>query len=168
MKAAMRFAKAYDRPCAFRYPRGAFLAPDSSCEPYELGKSVMLQEGEEVLFIGYGNGVGRAMLTAELMKQEVGILDLRFVKPLDAQMLSKLSADYKKWYVFSDSAAKGGVGSALLEFLSEEEINDVSLTTFEYDDAFITHGSTKLVEESLGLLPEQLAARIHDDLRGDN
>lgn len=165
MKAAMRFAKAYDRPCAFRYPRGAFLAPDSSCEPYELGKSVMLQEGEEVLFIGYGNGVGRAMLTAELMEQEVGILDLRFVKPLDAQMLSKLSADYKKWYVFSDSAAKGGVGSALLEFLSEEETNDVSLTTFEYDDAFITHGSTKLVEESLGLLPEQLAARIHNDLR---
>ncbi|MDD3499002.1 MAG: 1-deoxy-D-xylulose-5-phosphate synthase [Sulfurovum sp.] len=168
MKAAMRFAKAYDHPSALRYPRGAFLAPDSSCELYELGRSVMLQEGEEVLFIGYGNGVGRAMLTAELMDQEVGILDLRFVKPLDAQMLSKLSADYKKWYVFSDSAAKGGVGSALLEFLSEEEINDVSLTTFEYDDAFITHGSTKLVEESLGLLPEQLAARIHNDLRGDS
>lgn len=168
MKAAMRFAKEYDSPCAFRYPRGAFLAPESGCEPYELGKSVMLQEGEEVLFIGYGNGVGRAMMTAQLMDQDVGILDLRFVKPLDAQMLSTLSADYKKWYIFSDSAAKGGVGSALLEFLSEEEINDVSLTTFEYDDAFITHGNTKLVEESLGLLPEQLAARIHTDLSLEN
>ncbi|UFH58915.1 1-deoxy-D-xylulose-5-phosphate synthase [Sulfurovum mangrovi] len=168
MKAAMRFAKEYDSPCAFRYPRGAFLAPESGCEPYELGKSVMLQEGEEVLFIGYGNGVGRAMMTAQLMDQDVGILDLRFVKPLDAQMLSTLSADYKKWYIFSDSAAKGGVGSALLEFLSEEGINDVSLTTFEYDDAFITHGNTKLVEESLGLLPEQLAARIHTDLSLEN
>jgi 1-deoxy-D-xylulose-5-phosphate synthase len=167
MKAAMRFAKEYDSPCAFRYPRGAFLAEESGCEPYELGKSVMLQEGEEVLLIGYGNGVGRAMLTAEMMEQKVGILDLRFAKPLDVQMLSKLSADYKKWYVFSDSAAKGGVGSALLEFLSEEKINDVSLTTFEYDDAFITHGNTKLVEESLGLLPEQLAARIQNDLRED-
>lgn len=167
MKAAMAFAKAYDRPCAFRYPRGAFLAPDSSCEPYELGKSVMLQEGEDVLFIGYGNGVGRAMLTAERMEQKIGILDLRFVKPLDAKMLLKLSADYKKWYVFSDSAAKGGVGSALLEFLSEESIRDVSLTTFEYDDAFITHGNTKLVEESLGLLPEQLAQRVNRDLNTD-
>ncbi|HEO98960.1 MAG: 1-deoxy-D-xylulose-5-phosphate synthase [Campylobacterales bacterium] len=167
MKAAMAFAKAYHRPCAFRYPRGAFLAPDSSCELYELGKSVMLQEGEDILFIGYGNGVGRAMLTAEKMEQKIGILDLRFVKPLDEKMLLKLSADYKKWYVFSDSAAKGGVGSALLEFLSQESIRDVSLTTFEYDDAFITHGSTKLVEESLGLLPEQLAQRVNRDLNTD-
>lgn len=167
MKAAMAFAKTYDRPCAMRYPRGAFLAPDSSCEPYELGKSVMLQEGEDILFVGYGNGVGRAMLTAEKMEQKVGILDLRFVKPLDEKMLLKLSADYKRWYIFSDSAAKGGVGSALLEFLNEEQIRDVSLTTFEYDDAFIAHGSTKLVEESLGLLPEQLAQRVNRDLNTD-
>ena len=168
MKAVMAFAKEYDRPCAFRYPRGAFLASDSSCEAYERGKSVMVQEGDELLFIGYGNGVGRAMMTAEIMDQNVGILDLRFVKPLDTQMLSVLSDKYKTWYVFSDSAAKGGVGSALLEFLSQENISDVSLTTFEYDDAFITHGSTKLVEESLGLLPEQLAARINRDLSTDN
>ncbi len=54
----------------------------------------------------------------------------------------------------------GGVGSAILELLSKKKIQDVSLTTFEYDDAFITHGNTKLVEESLGILPEQLAKRI--------
>jgi len=164
MKAAMAFAKAYHRPCALRYPRGAFLAPDSSCEPYELGKSFMLQEGEEILFIGYGNGVGRAMLTATKIEQRVGILDLRFVKPLDEKMLLHLSTLYKQWYVFSDSAAKGGVGSAILEFLSQKRIRDVLLTTFEYEDAFITHGSTQLVEESLGLLPEQLAQRINRDI----
>ncbi|MFT7824614.1 MAG: 1-deoxy-D-xylulose-5-phosphate synthase [Sulfurimonas sp.] len=162
MKAVMAFAKEYNRPCAFRYPRGAFLAADCNCEPYELGKSVLLQEGEDILLIGYGNGVGRAMLTAEKLEQKAGVLDLRFVKPLDTEMLSKLSGEYKKWYVFSDSAAQGGVGSALLEFLNEENVTDVSLTTFEYDDAFITHGSSKLVEESLGLLPEQLAARISE------
>jgi len=54
----------------------------------------------------------------------------------------------------------GGVGSAILELLSEKQINDVLLTSFEYDDAFITHGNTKLVEESLGILPGQLAKRI--------
>ena len=165
MKEAMAFARDFERPCAFRYPRGAFLAADCSCEPYALGKSVMLQEGEDdILLIGYGNGVGRAMLTAELLEQKVGILDLRFVKPLDEAMLKKLSESYKKWFIFSDSAAQGGVGSAILEFLSEAGIDSVSLTTFEYDDAFIEHGSTKLVEESLGLLPEQLAAKITEDL----
>ncbi|WP_415408318.1 1-deoxy-D-xylulose-5-phosphate synthase [Sulfurovum sp. CS9] len=160
MKLAMAFAKEYDHPCAFRYPRGAFSAEDRESPAYELGKSVLLQEGEEILFIGYGNGVGRAEQTAKLLDKKVAILDLRFVKPLDEEMLVKLSSDYKKWFVFSDSAAQGGVGSAILEFLSQKKIQDISLTSFEYDDAFITHGNTKLVEESLGILPEQLVKRI--------
>ena len=160
MKLCMAFAKAYNHPCAFRYPRGAFLAEDCESPAYELGKSVLLQEGEEILFIGYGNGVGRAKKVAELVEAKVGILDLRFVKPLDEEMLVNLSKTYKKWFVFSDSAKRGGVGSAILECLSENRIDNVALTSFEYDDAFITHGKTKLVEESLGLLPEQLAKRI--------
>ena len=160
MKLCMAFAKGYNHPCAFRYPRGAFLAEDCESPVYELGKSVLLQEGEEILFIGYGNGVGRAKKVAELVEAKVGILDLRFVKPLDEEMLVNLSKTYKKWFVFSDSAKRGGVGSAILECLSENKIDNVALTSFEYDDAFITHGKTKLVEESLGLLPEQLAKRI--------
>ncbi len=160
MKLAMSFAKDYDHPCAFRYPRGAFMAKDRDSPAYELGKSVLLQEGEEVLLIGYGNGVGRAEETAKLLDKKVGILDLRFVKPLDEDMLTRLSKKYKKWFVFSDSVKQGGVGSAILEFLSQVNISDVSLTSFEYDDAFITHGNTKLVEESLGLLPEQIVKQI--------
>ncbi len=160
MKLAMSFANEYNHPCAFRYPRGAFMAEDRESPEYELGKSVLLQEGEEILFIGYGDGVGRAEKTAKLLDKKIGILDLRFVKPLDEEMLVTLSSSYKKWFVFSDSAKMGGVGSAILEFLSEKKIEDISLTSFEYDDAFITHGHTKLVEESLGLLPEQLVKRI--------
>ncbi|SFV70601.1 1-deoxy-D-xylulose 5-phosphate synthase [hydrothermal vent metagenome] len=160
MKLCMEFAKEYTHPCAFRYPRGAFLAEDCESPAYELGKSVLLQEGDEILFVGYGNGVGRAQKVAELLEVKVAILDLRFVKPLDEEMLLVLSQKYKKWYIFSDSVKMGGVGSAILECLSKNEIQDILLTSFEYDDAFITHGNTKLVEESLGLLPEQLAKKI--------
>lgn len=160
MKLLMAFAKEYDRPCAFRYPRGAFLAKERDSKPFELGKSELLQEGEGILFVGYGNGVGRAEQTAAFIDKKVGILDLRFVKPLDEKMLLGLTQTYKKWYVFSDSAAQGGVGSALLEFLSQNKIQDVTLTTFEYSDAFIAHGNTRAVEESLGILPEQLAKKI--------
>ena len=160
MKLCMTFAKEYNHPCAFRYPRGAFLATDRESPVYELGKSVLLEEGEEILFIGYGNGVGRAEQTAALVDQNIAILDLRFVKPLDEEMLINLSQTYKKWFVFSDSAKRAGVGSAILECLSENHIQNVTLTSFEYDDAFITHGNTKLVEESLGILPEQLAKKI--------
>ena len=160
MKLAMRFAKEYEHPCALRYPRGAFLSEDRESPAFELGRSVLLQEGKNILFVGYGNGVGRAEQTAALMDEKIAILDLRFVKPLDEEMLVLLSKKYKRWYVFSDSAAQGGVGSAILECLSQKKIQDIALTSFEYDDAFITHGNTKLVEESLGILPEQLAKRI--------
>jgi 1-deoxy-D-xylulose-5-phosphate synthase len=164
MKLSMAFAKDYNHPCAFRYPRGAFIAQDRQSPKYELGKAHLLQEGEDILFIGYGNGVGRAEETAKLLEQKIAILDLRFVKPLDKEMLIKLSKSYKKWFVFSDSAKMGGVGSAILEFLSEEKIQDIAVTSFEYEDNFITHGNTKLVEESLGILSEQLSKRVEENL----
>jgi len=160
MPKAMRFAKDFPTPCAFRYPRGAFSSQEQSSSEFMLGKSHTIQEGQEILFIGYGNGVGRAIETAKLLDSNPTILDLRFVKPLDEIRLSELAKSHKRWFVFSDSVKIGGVGSALLEFLSDNSLCDVDLTTFEYDDAFITHGNAKLVEESLGLLPEQLAKEI--------
>lgn len=169
MQKVMAFAKEFERPCAFRYPRGAFMAEDREVTDYALGKADLLVECQSnILLIGYGNGVGRALQTATLLKErgiEAAVLDLRFVKPLDKAMLSSLAAIHKEWFVFSDSAKRGGVGSAILEYLAETGIDGVSLTSFEYDDAFITHGNTKLVEESMGLLPEQLAERIELAIR---
>jgi len=160
MKLAMEFAKDFPTPSAFRYPRGAFSSQDEDKTPFELGKSRVVKRGEDILFIGYGNGVGRAEETAKLLKSTPTLLDLRFVKPLDKEALLELAESHKRWYIFSDSVKAGGVGSAILELLSEEKIHDIDVTTFEYDDAFITHGNTKLVEESLELLPTQLAKKI--------
>ncbi len=160
---AMEFAYSYNAPCSLRYPRGSFIdcgdLPKSA--PFELGKSQLLKEAKgDVLFIGYGNGVGRAYQTSLELDFEVAILDLRFVKPLDKTILKELAKKHKKWFIFSDSAKNGGVGSALLEFLEENQIHDIHLVTFEYEDKFITHGKTKDVEEALGLLPNQLAKKV--------
>ncbi len=160
MKYAVEFAYNIKSPCAFRYPRGVFL--DSSKftpKPYELGKAQLLKEGKDILFIGFGNGVGRACETYELTKDKIepAILDLVFVKPLDEDLLIDLSKKYKKWYIFSDSVKRGGVGSAILEILQKHKIKDIDVISFEYEDKFIEHGNTKKVEESLSLLPKQLA-----------
>lgn len=159
---AMAFAAEYQHPCSLRYPRGSFVETDlAESLPFELAKSQLLRSSTtDVLFIGYGNGVGRAYDTAELLDTDVSILDLRFVKPLDEDMLREMSTKHKKWFIFSDSSKMGGVGSAILEFLAKEKILHVEVESFEYEDSFITHGNTKLVEESLGILPEQLAKRV--------
>ncbi|MBE0499206.1 MAG: 1-deoxy-D-xylulose-5-phosphate synthase [Campylobacterales bacterium] len=166
MHAALDFAHSYGSPCAVRYPRGAFLDESTQAAlPFVLGRAELLQEsGSDILFVGYGNGVGRAKLTAAAMEEEVGILDLRFVKPLDEAMLRECAKKYSRWFIFSDSAKMGGVGSAILEFLAEAEITGIRLKSFEYEDAFITHGNTTLVEESLGLLPTQLAQKVKASL----
>ena len=163
---AMAFAAQYEHPCSLRYPRGSFIETDlvESIE-FKLGKSQLLKSSEDnILFIGYGNGVGRAYETSELIDKDISLLDLRFVKPLDKDMLLKLSEKYKKWFVFSDTTKIGGVASAILEFLSDEKCNDIEVMSFEYEDKFITHGNTKLVEESLGLLPYQLAQKVMDNI----
>jgi 1-deoxy-D-xylulose-5-phosphate synthase len=159
---AMAFAHTYQHPCSLRYPRGSFIESDlPESNSFELAKSQLLHSCEsEILFIGYGNGVGRAYQTAKLLHEEVSILDLRFVKPLDKKMLRQMAQKHKKWFVFSDSAKMGGVASAILEFLAEDKILGIEVVSFEYEDNFITHGNTKLVEESLGLLPEQLAKKV--------
>jgi len=157
MKEAVKFAYEMKTPCSFRYPRGAFLPCEFKSKPFELGKSQLLKDGEsDILLIGYGNGVGRACKTAKELKEDVAILDLRFVKPLDVEALTKLSIKYKRWFIFSDSSKMGGVGSAIQEL----GIKDIEITSFEYEDEFTVHGNTNLVEESMGLLPEQLATRI--------
>jgi 1-deoxy-D-xylulose-5-phosphate synthase len=159
---ALGFAAEYQHPCSLRYPRGSFIeTPLPESTPFELAKSqLLLSNDSDILFIAYGNGVGRAYKTAEFLDADVSILDLRFVKPLDEEMLRDMATKHKKWFVFSDSAKMGGVGSAILEFLAKEKILDIYLESFEYEDEFITHGNTKLVEESLGLRPEQLAKRV--------
>uniref|UniRef100_UPI003F60D67A 1-deoxy-D-xylulose-5-phosphate synthase n=1 Tax=Hydrocurvibacter mobilis TaxID=3131936 RepID=UPI003F60D67A len=163
---AIGFASTYEHPCSVRYPRGSFIESDlPESKPFELGRSQLLVSHQsDILFIGYGNGVGRAYQTMKLLDKEVSLLDLRFVKPLDEEMLRELATKHKKWFVFSDSSKAGGVGSALLEFLSSNTLSDVELVSFEYEDNFIKHGNTVLVEEYLGIRPEQLVKKINNIL----
>ncbi len=157
---AVHFSYTLDKPCALRYPRGSFENLDFPNEPYILGQAQLLKSGtSKKLFIGYGAGVRRACETQELHEEDIAILDLRFVKPLDKEMLKNLSLKYNDWYVFSDSQKQGGVASAILECINEENIQ-AKVRSFEYEDHFIEHGNTPEVEEGLGLLPSQLVKKI--------
>ncbi len=163
LELAVEFAADFPRPIAFRYPRGSFILEEEfEAKPFELGKAEFLIEQEgDILFIGYGNGVGRAYETMKLVDRAISLLDLRFVKPLDEELLRELAKKYKRWFVFSDSAKLGGVGSALEEFANDNDL-DVKIVSFEYPDRFIPHGKVVEVEESLGLRPEQLAKRVKE------
>lgn len=167
-KEVIWFSYHHEGVCAFRYPRGSFRScMKTDIKKIQLAKGEILQEGEdEIAFIGYGNGVGRACEIKEALKGEISpaLVDLVFVKPLDKKMLEYLAIHYKKWYIFSDSAKSGGVGSILADFLQKNNIFDVSIKSFEFEDSFIPHGSTSEVEKYLQIDVES----IIENLRKNN
>jgi len=160
LELSLEFGANLGSPCAIRYPRGAFKELQYPATQFIHGKGEVLKTGAlNIAFIGYGAGVSRAIDTANLLDIDITIVDLRFVKPLDKELLTELSQQTNKWYIFSDSQKQGGVGSAILEFLNETKIQ-IELVTFEYEDIYIQHGDTKLLEYALGITAEQLAGKI--------
>ncbi|STP13080.1 1-deoxy-D-xylulose-5-phosphate synthase [Helicobacter mustelae] len=163
---AVAFARDFDAsPCAFRFPRGSFVLEEGEFAPmpFVLGQSEVLHEGEGILLVGYGNGVGRAWRVARELRESglnAGLLDLRFVKPLDLK-LKEIFSHYQKIYVFSDSYLLGGVGSALLEFMNANGLN-TELKSFEIKDIFVPHGNAARVEQWLGF--QEFAKEILQDL----
>lgn len=163
MEHAITYAYAHQGPCAFRYPRGTFLeCGEHAGSVFEYGKGEVLEEGETSVFIGYGKGVGKAWATKQLVKKEMNpaLVDLKFLKPLDEELLLGLAQRYSQWYVFSDSAKCGGVGAILSQWLQAQGILTVHVKSFEYGDAFIEHGKTALIEEHLGVSPETIAKSL--------
>ncbi len=152
-KEIMEFSYNFNSPLAIRYPRGNFgLSDEFKPVKVELGKSqILLQNSENIAFIGYGNAVAKAYKVANILDINPTIIDLIFIKPLDKELLLNLAKEHKKWYIFSDSAKRGGVGEILSGFLQDNDIKDVSIVSFEYSDYFITHGNISKVENSLNI-----------------
>ncbi len=165
MAKIMDYTYVHKGACAFRYPRGSFSYEEKNTKPIVYGKGEVLSEGKDIAFIGYGTGVGKANAVKELLKDKLNpaLVDLVFVKPLDKELLKKLAKKYKKWYVFSDSAKLGGVGQILSGFLQDENILDVNVKSFEYEDEFIVHGNTAEVEKSLGLDAKSISEKIKEN-----
>ena len=114
--------------------------------------------------------MGRAW-ACSLALQERGfaptLLDLRFLKPLDTQILTELVCAHDYAFVFSDSYYLGGVASAIIESLLQTNAREhiAKIVSFEVRDAFVPHGRSDLVEQSLGLDTHSLVQGILKALR---
>ena len=140
-------------PAALANQNNSFSRPSSQ---------LLKEANSNIAFIGYGNGVGKACLVASILEGKINpnIIDLVFVKPLDKAFLKDLASKTKLWYIFSDSAKKGGVGEILSSFLQDENIFDVKIKSFEYDDYFIAHGSLSEVEKALKISAQEIVSYI--------
>jgi 1-deoxy-D-xylulose-5-phosphate synthase len=163
LEKAIEYAYKFNNgPCAFRYPRGAFVLEDGIFEAkdFELGKAEILIDNDEIMLIAFGNGVGKAYKIHKKLQSlgiNTGVLDLRFVKPFDKELLKSLKA--KKWFVISDNVKEGGIAEMLSEFANEEKLN-VEIHSFEYPDKFIPQGNVEEVEKLLKFDAENITKKI--------
>lgn len=164
LQKAIIFAHSFkDSPCAYRYPRGSFVLDEGIFEArdFVLEECEILKQGSEILLIGYGNGVGRAYLVCkelEKLKFNPTLLDLRFVKPIPKNLI-KILENHSKIFIFSDSYKNGGVGSAISEIMSENNIFKPHWS-LELESRFVPHGSIADVEKMLKLDTQGLLDKI--------
>jgi len=127
---------------------------DQVLEALPLGKGELLRRGTDVAMVAIGVNVHQAMEAAERLEQEgisVAVVNARFVKPIDADLIGTVARQVKCLLTIEEGAAMGGFGSAVLEVLSEERIANVPTKCLGLPDWFIEQGPQDLLRDKYGL-----------------
>ena len=148
-------------PFAIRYPRGRGVQVDWECplEAVQVGKGRKLKEGKDiaVLTLGpLGNEAAKAIASAEQKSgKSIAHYDLRFLKPLDEEMLDEIGQNYTSVVTVEDGTLKGGMGSAILEFMSDRGYTP-TIRRIGIPDAFVQHGTPKELYQLCGMDAESI------------
>ncbi len=151
-------------PSAVRYPRGAGVGtiPSKELRTVPLGKGELRRKsnapaGQRIAILAFGTLLYSALEVAEQI--DASVANMRFVKPLDLELLKSLAQDHDYFVTIEDGVIQGGAGSACLEALSAMGINK-PLLQLGLPDEFVEHGDYKLLMSKCGLDPEGIAKAI--------
>lgn len=148
-----------DQPTAVRYPRGcgtgSVIAAEMSALP--LGRGEIRRRGEKVAILAFGSMLTPALLAAEELNATVA--NMRFVKPLDGEMVKELAASHDLLVTVEENAVMGGAGSAVAESLQDQNVT-VRLLHLGLPDEFIEQGSAAELLAKCGLDKDSLVLAI--------
>ncbi len=161
-------AIAIEGPAAVRYPRGAGLGVPltDSLEALPVGKAEVLQEEGDIAFLAVGTMVEKAKEAAAILKEEgieAAVVNMRFIKPLDTELLGEMARTKKLLITAEENVLAGGFGSAVAEYLADHGI-EVPLLRFGIPDRFIEQGTRRELLSLCGLQPDEMAERIRERL----
>ncbi|MBP2640859.1 MAG: dxs 2 [Firmicutes bacterium] len=153
----------HNGPVAIRYPRGSGrgVPIDDPFHQIEIGRSEELVSGQDLVFLAAGIMVEPCLAAKDLLAAEgirAGVVNARFVKPIDVEMVKKLSASGAVIVTVEDHVLPGGFGSAVLECINSQNISGVKLLRLGLPDQFIEHGSREQLLEQFGLSASGISA----------
>lgn len=154
-------------PFVIRYPRGRGMLTDWKCEfeAIPVGKGRLLKEGKDMAVITLGPIGYKAQKAIERMESETDLsiahYDLRFVKPLDKEMLDSIGRNFRRIITIEDGVLSGGAGSAVMEFMSDNGYN-VGIKRLGIKNRFVQHGAVNELYRICGLDEEGIYQFIKD------
>ena len=153
----------YNGPTAVRYPRGAGedVQLDEKLESIPIGRGKLMREGDDVLLLPVGNRVYPALAAAALLEEKgisAAVINPRYVKPLDAELICGWARKTGRVVTIEDNAGMGGFGSSILELFSRQGVNTVQTRMLAHPDRFIEHGPQKTLWESSRLDADSIAS----------
>ncbi len=153
-------------PAALRYPRGNGFGLDISEAPktIEIGKAEILRDGGEVAIFAYGSMVYPAIEAAKNLEKdgiESTVINARFVKPLDSELIIALAQSMRLIVTVEDAYLAGGFGSAVMELLEENGLLDkIKVVRMGVPDRIVTHGDPKLLLAKYGLDADGIYTKV--------
>lgn len=140
----------YQGPVAIRYPRGGGSGRynQEKYNPIEIGRAKIIYEGKDIAILSFGTILENCKKATESLGAT--LVDMRFVKPLDEELLKKLAESHKYFITVEDNAIFGGAGSAVSEFVARENLK-ISVKNLGLPDEFLEHGSREEILAEVGL-----------------
>lgn len=169
LKEMLEKAVEWGKPVVIRYPRasGERIVADSSCVPVTVGRAEVLREGKNAVILALGSMTNTALRTAEILskkKIEVKVVNARFIKPLDTELLEEIALYGCKIFILEECVSAGGFASAVLEFFQRENLVNVKVKCLGLPDEFIEHGAREELLRKYHLTPDEAAQTIECEL----
>ncbi|MGN1148013.1 MAG: 1-deoxy-D-xylulose-5-phosphate synthase [Lachnospiraceae bacterium] len=163
----LKFAVNFDGPIAIRYPRGeAYAGLKEFRAPVEYGKGEWIYEEGEIALLAVGSMVKTAEEVRHRLKaagHECSLVNARFVKPVDEEMLVKAATGHKMVVTLEENVASGGFGERVRSFLADGGFS-VKMCSVTLPDAYVEHGNVELLKKELSVDAESITERILAEL----
>lgn len=156
-------------PVAIRYPRGGekkieiIESNEEQIQRLENKKAKILKTGQDATIVAIGKMVERALEVSNILEKDnikCDVINASFIKPLDSNTIKESIAKTKKIFTIEDGTIEGGLYTEVLEMISNENLENIQIHGFAYNDKFVQHGTPDELEKMNGLDAESIAEKI--------
>lgn len=159
----LKFAVKFGHPIAIRYPRGvAYDGLKDYRAPIVFGKSEMIYKEKEIALVAVGSMVKTALEVREALIEEgyaVSLVNARFVKPIDEEMIKELCKDHKLLVTMEENVASGGFGEKVREYMESLE-TETKILSIALPDAYVEHGNVDILRKEVGIDKDSILQKV--------